>query len=147
MGRAADFENGGRRDICSVLLTSREVYKEASKLVHERLNLTVDIVGDRGAAGCMYHLRRIGCSGPWNRFRKIKTFLRPLDQIWFTQRVPNVIDDLKEVWKLLRSHLRAKDKGCWMRFLVYHTGTGGLFARYRIGGIRSFRSISGISSN
>jgi hypothetical protein len=114
-GEGSKLRKWRRRDICSVLLTSREVYKEASKLMHERLNLTVYIEGDPGAARCMYHLRRIGCPGPWNRFRKIKICLRPLDQIWLEECMPNVIDALKEVWSLLHSRLHAKGKGCWQQ--------------------------------
>ena len=118
-GEGSRLRKWRRRDICSVLLTSREVYKEASKLMHERLNLTVYIEGDSGDTQCMYHLRRIGCPGPWNRFRKIKICLRPLHHIWFAECVPNAIDALKEVWRLLHSHLRAKGKGRWQQIELF----------------------------
>jgi hypothetical protein len=118
-GEGSRLRKWRRRDICSVLLTSREVYKEASKLMHERLDLTIYIEGDPGAKQCMRHLRRIGCPGPWNQFRKIKIRLRPLHHIWFTECVPNVIDALNGVWRLLHSHLRAKDKGLWQQIELF----------------------------
>jgi hypothetical protein len=114
-GKGSRLREWRRRDICSILLTSREVHKEASRLMHERLNLTVYIEGDRGATRFMYHLRRAGYPGPWNRFRKIKICLHPQERTSGAQCVPNVIDALKEAWKLLHSHLRTKDKGCWQQ--------------------------------
>lgn len=112
-GEGSRLRKWRRRDICSVLLTSREVYKEASRLMYERLDLISHIGYDPKASKCMSHLRRIGCPGPWNRFRKIKIYLRPLHHIWFSHWVPKVIDALQTVWRLLHSHLHATDKGLW----------------------------------
>jgi hypothetical protein len=121
-GEGSRLRKWRRRDICSVLLTSKEVYKEASKLMHERLNLTIYIEGDPGATECMYQLRRIGCPGPWNQFHKIKICLRPLRRIWSTECVPNLTDALTEVWRLLHSHLRAKGKGRWQQIELFCNG-------------------------
>jgi len=117
-GKGSRLRKWQRRDICSVLLTSKEVYKEASKLMRERQNLTVYIEGDPGATRCMYHLRRIGCPGPWNRFHKIKICLRPLYHVW-SECVTNLDDALKEVWQLLHSHLREKGKGGWQQIELF----------------------------
>jgi hypothetical protein len=81
--------------------------------MHERLDLTVYIDGSPEASQCMCYLRRIGCPGPWNRFHKIKVYIRPLYHLQFAKYVPNVIDALEMVWRLLRSHLHATDKGLW----------------------------------
>ena len=118
-GEGSRLRKWRRRDICSVLLTSKEVYKEASKLMHERLDLTIYIEGDPEASQCMHHLRRIGCPGPWNRFRKIKICLRPVRHIWLSACVPNMIDALKLVWGLLHSHLPATDKGLWQEVELF----------------------------
>ena len=112
-GKDSRLRKWRRRDICSILLTSREVYKEASKLMRERLDLTVQIEGGPEADQCMYYLHRIGCPGPWNRFHKIKIYIRPLHHVQFAKYVPNVIDALEMVWRSLRSHLDATDKGLW----------------------------------
>ena len=117
-GKGSRLRKWRRRDICSVLLTSKEVYEEASKLMRERQNLTVYIRGDPGATQCMYHLRRIDCPGPWNRFRKIKICLRPLHH-FLSECVPNLVNALKEVWGLLHSHLRANGKGRWQHIELF----------------------------
>jgi hypothetical protein len=118
-GEGSRLRKWRRRDICSVLLTSREVYKESSKLMRERRNLTVYIEGDPGATQCMNHLRRISCPGPWNRFCKIKICVRPLHDVWSTECVPNLVDALREVWRLLHSHLRANGKGSWQQIELF----------------------------
>jgi hypothetical protein len=114
-GKGSRLRKWRRRDICSVLLTSREVYKEASKLMHERLDLTVYIEGGPGASEYMCHLRRIGCPGPWNRFHKIKIYLRPPHRVWHAAYMPSMINTLEMVWRLLRSHLHTTDKGLWQQ--------------------------------
>jgi hypothetical protein len=92
-----------RRDICSFLLVSKAIYKEASKLIQERSSIEVYLP----ALSSLPRLKGIGSSGIWNEFRNIKVFLRQGDRT----HMGNSIRTLSILWVSL--HQNTVDKqGC-----------------------------------
>ena len=96
-----------RRDICSFLLASKAIYKEASKLIQERSSIEVYLP----ALSSLPRLKGVGSSGIWNEFRNIRVFLRQGDRM----HMKNSIGTLAMLWASL--HQNALDKqrcgGSW----------------------------------
>lgn len=60
-----------RRDICSILVASKTLNVEATKLIHDRSSIKVYLP----ALKSLPRLARIGSPGPWNAFRSITIYM------------------------------------------------------------------------
>ena len=110
-GKGSRLRKRRRRDICSILLTSREFYKETSKLIRERLELEIGICGDVKSLLCKRGDRRIGVPGAWNQFRKINISLHPT--VIYINSFPfltGVVDDLGYAWQLLQKYVDTQEE-------------------------------------
>lgn len=96
-----------RRDICSFLLASKAIYKEASKLIQERSSIEVYLP----ALSSLPRLKGIGSSGIWNEFRNIRVFLRQGDRM----HMENSIGTLAMLWASLHQNTLDKQRcgGSW----------------------------------
>src|SRR4051794_1490585 len=82
-----------RRDICSFLLASKAIHKEALKLIRERSSIEVYLP----ALSSLPRLKGIGSSGIWNEFRNIRVFLRQGDRM----HMANSVGTLAMLWASL----------------------------------------------
>lgn len=104
-GKGSKVRQWRRRDICSVLLTSREFYKEASKLMQDRLALNCEIVGHPDDWTYKSRLRYLGQPGPWNQYRKIRICLPIRPERSISNLGSTELDTWKDTWKLLQQHV------------------------------------------
>lgn len=109
-GKGSRLRKWRRRDICSILLTSREFYNEASKLIRERSELKIGICANVKSPLCNRGDRRIGAPGAWNQFRKINISLHPtVTYVGFFPCLTGVTDELGYVWQLLQKYVNTPD--------------------------------------
>jgi hypothetical protein len=92
-----------RRDICSFLLASKAIYKEASKLIQERSSIEVYLP----ALSSLPRLKGIGSSGIWNEFRNVRVFLRQGDRM----HMKTSIGTLAMLWASLHQSALDKQRG------------------------------------
>ena len=109
-GKGSRLRKWRRTDICSILLTSREFYKEASKLIQERSQLEIGICGDVKRPLYKPGDRRIGVPGAWNQFRKISISLHPtVTYVGFLACSTAMIDEIGDAWQLLQKYVNTQD--------------------------------------
>jgi hypothetical protein len=98
-----------RRDVCPILLASRTLYAEASKLIRERSSIEVYLP-------VLPRCGRIGSPGLWSTFHTVHIYLRS----GHGNHIDNSIYTLTSLWGSFRYTIRTTqgDRGSWHQVKV-----------------------------